>query len=485
MSSSSLKLSEWLRRTINGRSTSGKVCTDSEGPLEYITFGVLLACLVVMDLTCGTTIALVCAIFSGVVLATQPDEPRVPDLQYQRTDTNGRIVSMCPSLHVPFCPTWWAFNGHIQTALMCVWSGGLKNLANSKWHREMVQMDDGGSVAVDWWLNGPNADDTETPIVFLVPGVVGSRENPYFSTMMYDLLNDPVCRRWRVCCKSWRGLGVPLTSPRHETWDGRAVRDLSHCIRWVKSRFPNAPIVAYGISHGATTLAACVGADRGLPLAAAFCSSGPSDYAAQIKMMDVQRPMPYDSAIGCTLIENLTKYHGDEYLANSDAFLKESGVIIDRTKLPKLMSKVGLAIRSLRFMGTIPVSHEFHDEVTCRFDHHGSGQNFVNNTRNELLGMCTSSIRIRAAPCGSTTAPPLMCWYALDDPLHTAEATETVAATMVAANPNCIFVTTPTGGHCGFFTGWRPTSVVTRLAIEFYHAALKSNEPLNIPSDRL
>eukprot|EP00656_Telonema_subtile_P027389 TRINITY_DN2945_c0_g2_i1.p1 TRINITY_DN2945_c0_g2~~TRINITY_DN2945_c0_g2_i1.p1 ORF type:complete len:479 (+),score=122.03 TRINITY_DN2945_c0_g2_i1:145-1581(+) len=191
------------------------------------------------------------------------------------------ILSKCPCIYRKFFPTIWAFGAKVQTLLFAIWPFPLWVLRGRvEYTREIVPLQDGGSVALDWFVppalrhevqsamgtviyEPGSISDVSSPIVVVLSGVVGEVSNLYVKRLvMYIHKAHP---GWRIVVKSWRGIGVKLTSPRPETWGPQAVSDLQQCVLAISSRYPDAPLLGVGFSFGGLVLANHMGvhADEG------------------------------------------------------------------------------------------------------------------------------------------------------------------------------------------------------------------------------
>lgn len=122
-----------------------------------------------------------------------------PSLTYTPSAVNERIVELfAPSVR-DFAPSPWAISAHVQSFLFAYWP--LKVVFG--WdipkvvEREELDMSDGGVIALDWFA-GPS--DETTPVVLLLPGVVGKTDNCYIQRFALEARKEG----WRAVCKSYR-----------------------------------------------------------------------------------------------------------------------------------------------------------------------------------------------------------------------------------------------------------------------------------------
>lgn len=152
------------------------------------------------------------------------------------------------ALHVPilqekYWPTLWCFESRLQTALASL----LRSIyPNVKYSREILELNDGGQVALDWLEDGCPAN---APIVIILPGLTGDSQSQYVRCLSLS----PNRVKLRTVVFNYRGLGgMSLKTPR--TYNAANFEDLSEVVRHVKSLHPGIPVAATGISMGGLVL---------------------------------------------------------------------------------------------------------------------------------------------------------------------------------------------------------------------------------------
>jgi predicted alpha/beta-fold hydrolase len=173
-----------------------------------------------------------------------------PRVEYYPTAQNVALMARFREHIRDYAPTPWALSGHINSFLFAYWplSVVLGLRAPTVVERTLVEMDDGGVVALDWF-NDHAADDA-APILVVLPGVVGKWENAYIKRLVLEAQSQG----WRAVCKSYRGIGVPMTAPAPETWSSVTTQDFHVCLQRIRARYPAAPIMAAGFSVGGMLL---------------------------------------------------------------------------------------------------------------------------------------------------------------------------------------------------------------------------------------
>ena len=117
-------------------------------------------------------------------------------------------------------------------------------LSKLKYTRQMFTFSDGGEVGLDW-VHGDNAAP-DTPIVLILPGITGSSQSDY-NRALVRIINSEV--KARVVVFNFRGRGGQgLKTPR--TYCAANSDDLSEILEFLKKNYPEAPLVALGISLG-------------------------------------------------------------------------------------------------------------------------------------------------------------------------------------------------------------------------------------------
>jgi predicted alpha/beta-fold hydrolase len=80
--------------------------------------------------------------------------------------------------------------------------------------------------------------------MFIIHGLTGATETDY----VRSLVRYAQKHGYRVAVMCQRGINQPLTTP--VPWNGGPLDDVESAINHVKTKFPDAPIVAVGLSMG-------------------------------------------------------------------------------------------------------------------------------------------------------------------------------------------------------------------------------------------
>lgn len=153
-----------------------------------------------------------------------------------------------PAIKQTYNPPYWCPDGRFQTIV--------KNFVPPprpvSYRREVVETIDGGQIYVDWVHNDsasqyPNADTR--PTVFIVPGLTSTSQSNYVVSMV-DLLTE---KGYRCMVIINRGLdGMDILTPK--AYCATHTIDMELVINIFKERYPNAPLVAIGVSLGSLML---------------------------------------------------------------------------------------------------------------------------------------------------------------------------------------------------------------------------------------
>lgn len=168
----------------------------------------------------------------------------------------------------PFRPAAWLANPHIQTVCPAL---GAAKAPTVRWRREIHELPDGDSVALDWH---DLADGIEpTALLVILHGLEGSSESSYAR----GLANEAKSGGWLSVVLHARDCGGhPNRKPRR--YHAGETADPGSVFEELSTRFPAIPMIACGYSLGGNTLLKYLG-ERGVetPLVAAAAVSVPFD----------------------------------------------------------------------------------------------------------------------------------------------------------------------------------------------------------------
>jgi predicted alpha/beta-fold hydrolase len=163
----------------------------------------------------------------------------------------------------PYYPTYFSvfcdFHGNFQTITQFIWRMLLSHLLPLRTHRELLYLDDGGLISLDWMqlksnMTGgdnsiPTASYANDRLVIISHGLCGSARSDYIAHISDILLRAG----FRVCVVIRRGcdgLHIPRPSALFQHRNCEKT-DLGHAIDHIAKNNPNATLYGLGYSMGA------------------------------------------------------------------------------------------------------------------------------------------------------------------------------------------------------------------------------------------
>lgn len=101
-------------------------------------------------------------------------------------------------LQMKFWPTFWCVESRAQTIFASVLRQNV--LPPLEYRRELLQLKDGGELALDWM---DHHCAPESPVIFILPGLTGASQSEYIKCLVAAGNNIGA----RVCVFNNRGLG--------------------------------------------------------------------------------------------------------------------------------------------------------------------------------------------------------------------------------------------------------------------------------------
>ncbi|XP_008237346.1 PREDICTED: embryogenesis-associated protein EMB8 [Prunus mume] len=348
------------------------------------------------------------------------------------------VVSKCRILHARYLATPWLSSPHFQTVFLSFFG----RPPAFSYRRELFNLSDGGTVALDWLLSSdvlggvfstnntiPKGDTT--PIVLVIPGLTSDSDAAYIKHLAFNTAK----KGWNVVVSNHRGLGgISVTSDFF--YNAGWTEDLRTVVSNLHDEYPNAPLFLVGLSIGANILVKYLGEDGDkVPVAGAVAICSPWDLLIGDRFIGRRLLQKfYDKALTTGLL-GYAQLHQPRFfrLANWEGIKKS---------------------RSIR---------DFDQHATCivgKFE-----------TVDTYYRRCTSANYV------GNVSVPLLCISALDDPVCTREA---IPWEECRANVNIVLATTKHGGHLAFFEGLTAAGIWWVRATDEFLKILHSSQYMHV-----
>ncbi|CDS35487.1 Alpha [Echinococcus multilocularis] len=311
--------------------------------------------------------------------------------------------SYVPSLNEVYSPFVFGFTGRVQTILRPIFH----RVEKLDYEKEVISFSDGGDMTLSWSNIEGMADDT--PIVALLPGLAGCG-----------------------CCHY-------IASITPQTYCAAHTSDVASVFDHIRNRYPDAPMVAVGISLGALLIfnyLADEPQDRNkpCPLTAAMCVCMPWDL--------LQTSDKLEKSLDWFLF-NKPLIRGLRRL-----IMRNADVLSTKYDVPRILKS-----RSVR---------EFDENLTVDMFGYTSVDEYYAHA-----SPATKIDRVRI---------PILCLNAADDPFvpfHTLPM-----GAVNATGCRVVLALTRHGGHIGFLDGFLPTgpSLLDRAVPQFVSAVFQHPE---------
>nr|CDS24820.1 abhydrolase domain containing protein 3 [Echinococcus granulosus] len=349
--------------------------------------------------------------------------------------------SYVPFLNEVYSPFVFGFTGRVQTILRPIFH----RVEKLNYEEEVISFSDGGDMTLSWSNIEGMADDT--PIVALLPGLAGCGCCHYIASIVKEINR---CKYRCVILNNRGGCRRKLKTPR--IFCAAHTSDVASVFDHIRNRYPDAPMVAVGISLGALLIfnyLADEPQDRNkpCPLTAAMCVCMPWDL--------LQTSDKLEKSLDWFLF-NKPLIRGLRRLV-----MRNADVLSTKYDVPRIL-KYTISWKHLRhnviFSGSYRTIRLDHDDdhgkrvlvlhrVSCVWNHMASGS-----------GCWTS-----------TTKKPIF------------SANQTTSLPMEAVNASgcrVVLALTRHGGHIGFLDGFLPTgpSLLDRAVPQFVSAVFQHPE---------
>ncbi|TPX35118.1 hypothetical protein SmJEL517_g02432 [Synchytrium microbalum] len=379
------------------------------------------------------------------------------------------VPSLATSKKAVYLPTPYLFNGHLQTIYAALVAQPRKagKSDDVKYERDIVEMPDGGVIALDWYPTCADSIPKETPILFVTHGLTGGSHETYVSELVSVFSSAPYYYRTVVC--NFRGCaGSDVLTP--QLYCAAYTDDVKHIVQTIQSRFPDAPMVATGFSLGANVLSKYVGeTGEDCPFLSAVSVGNPLNLVIGSETLEggwfSRNVYSYRMAIGKAFRDDTTTFVLTEVLV--------AGLVsLFRPHMHLFEDHPDIDLKAVLSSGSV---REFDAQLTAKCFGFSSVDEYYR------LGSSSTYVPKISIPC--------LFIHALDDPIVNPKA---IPREEIIKNPCCLLVTTKSGGHLGWFEGtWRPKRWQTKPIAQYLNAIIQAHRSLplsqrrKIPSPRV
>ncbi|XP_010503747.1 PREDICTED: embryogenesis-associated protein EMB8-like [Camelina sativa] len=294
------------------------------------------------------------------------------------------------------------FNRHVET----IYAAFYRSVPSVRLRRECLRTKDDGSVALDWVAGDDGYLAPESPILILLPGLTGGSQDSYVRHMLLRARS----KKWRCVVFNSRGCGdSPVTTPQF--YSASFLGDICEVIAHVGDKFPKANLYAAGWSLGGNILVNYLGQEsHNCPLSGAVSLCNPFDLVIADEDFHKGFNNVYDKALS--------------------------------RSLRRIFSKHSLLFEDIGGEFNIPLAANA--ETVRDFDEGITRVSFGFKSVDEYYSKSSSSKVIKHVRI------PLLCIQAANDPIAPERG---IPRDDIKANPNCMLIVTPRGGHLGWVAG--------------------------------
>jgi len=308
-----------------------------------------------------------------------------------------------------FTPAWFLPGPHAQT----IWGRIARPRRLVTTRREVLATPDGDELVLDH-LDA----DVRSPRFVLLHGLEGSANSVYMQGMLSIIKRHGFAAtaiNFRSCARDLGDVGRMLPNSRPRFYHSGETGDFDFVVRTLRTRDPEARLLAAGASLGGNVLLKWLGEHP-----------GQTDVAAAATFS-----VPYDLGAGSRHLEKgfLPRFYVKRFLTTlrpkTQRLVAHFSEMRDRVDLDAVMR--AKTFRDIDNSATAPI-HGFRD----------ADDYYTQSSSIHFLGAITT---------------PTLCLSAIDDPFLPAEALERAKA---AASKSVEFRITECGGHTGFIAGTLP-----------------------------
>ncbi|ORX34833.1 Alpha/Beta hydrolase protein [Kockovaella imperatae] len=356
----------------------------------------------------------------------------------------GSVISRWIEENVPslmkggFKPTWWLFNGHLQTMFSVV--GDFSKIDQVDYVRTYLRVPDGGTIGLDFTPPNHGSLPPDTPTLVVCHGLTGGSHESYVRNVLAKVMRPESEGGLgiRAVVVNFRGCaGVPVTSD--QLYSAGTTLDLSIALHYIRSTYPTSPLLGIGFSLGAAVLTNYLGQTGSQSLLSSGIALGPPmDLPAMSYKLEhhwfISRV--YSRAMGLNLINLFFKHYGanPKIWEKSQRLAGKVNIGVEESVLEKLktMRKGGFTLKVVddymvsKIGGPLGIGAWPFQDAYAYYEW-ASPKKVVDKVKR-----------------------PLLVIGAADDPIIDSRA---LPRTQVSSSTHVLMAITPRGGHLGWFTG--------------------------------
>lgn len=141
------------------------------------------------------------ALLSGYVVYYFKEVAKRPYLAAKDGAYKDYLLKRIPTLELKFWPTFWCVESRAQTVFASILRSS--SLPTINYRREVLVLNDGGEVALDWM---EQSCTDRAPLIIILPGLTGESQAEYIKCLVIAAQEIGV----RTVVFNNRGLGIPL-----------------------------------------------------------------------------------------------------------------------------------------------------------------------------------------------------------------------------------------------------------------------------------
>ncbi|KAI8318905.1 AB-hydrolase YheT [Martensiomyces pterosporus] len=348
------------------------------------------------------------------------------------------LETECPSLTDPkkafMIPTPYLCGGMLQTVYCTTKALKRDQYSNIKYDRELHEMDDKGTISLDWYPKRSEDPADTTPIVVIMTGVGGSSYEYHIRCLAKALADGPL--KYRVVVMNHRGSGrTPLTSPK--LYNAYYTEDFRDIVKYIHSSYDQARLIGIGFSLGANLITKYLGEEGSkCLLSAGIAVCCPFDMSIAGRALDA------DGFLNNNVFQ-------PNLVATMKRLLKRNLDVIKTSEIDYDLDKI-MKVKRMSELDNLVTAKTYGFQDCWAYYDAASSTHYVDNI-----------------------ATPYLAINSLDDPVTPPEG---IPVDKFKTNPNISLALVKHGGHLGFFTGLSPTIWYLDPIVEFIGAIVDNSK---------